>query len=244
MRQSGAITNKDVLIQRLQNQIRQAETAGRVDDGACISSGCAAIDRILPAGGYLPGTLVQWLTRGGQGINFLSLLAAKHACEKGGALVVFDPLNQFYPPAAAAIGINLDHLIILRSDTSRKCDSSSPDDSQQKFLWAIDQTLRCPAVAAVWGAINSINEKWFRRFQLSAESSGCLGLFIQPVCQAKQPSWAEVQWLVGSPSGQSTHAGREQLLSLKLTRCRNTQSGKTIDLSINTITGDVRQVRS
>ena len=61
MRQSGAITNKDVLIQRLQNQIRQAETAGRVDDGACISSGCAAIDRILPAGGYLPGTLVQWL---------------------------------------------------------------------------------------------------------------------------------------------------------------------------------------
>ena len=248
MRQSETITNKNVLIERLQNQIRQAETTGRVADGTSISSGCEAINRVLPAAGYPSGTLVQWLSDGGQGIHFHSLLVAKQACENGGALVVFDPLNHFFPPAAAAIGINLDHLIILRTDESSKHAQLPQHDSQQKLLWAIDQTLRCPAVAAVWGAINTISEKWFRRFQLSAESSGCLGLFIQPTCQARQPSWAEVQWLAGPPSRQSfkTHdsARRELFLSLKLTRCRNTQTGKTIDLAINTITGSVRQVRA
>lgn len=254
MQQSREITDQSILIEQLQNQIRRAETTRRVDDGTCISSGCEAINRMLPAGGYLPGAIVQWLTHGGQGVDFLSLLAAKNACEQGGALVVFDPHNRFYPPAAAAIGINLGNLIILRADEASNS-NHSPHDSQSNLLWAIDQALRCPAVAAVWGAIDSIGEKWFRRFQLSAETSGCLGLFIQPLRQSRQPSWAEVQWTVGPSSKQSRpqasssspehslQAGRELRLSLKLTRCRNTHTGKSIVLSINTITGNVRQLR-
>lgn len=249
---------KSDLIDHLRNRIRKVETAGRIDDGSRISSGCAAVDRLLPEGGYQRGTLVQWLTGGGHGADYLSLLLAKEACADGGALVVIDPQNQFYPPAAAAIGINLDNLIVLR--TGGQPGAYSPASSND-LLWSIDQSLRCPAVAAVWGPLDQIDERWFRRFQLSAESSGSLGLFIQPTSQARQPSWAEVQWLVSqAPRNQletprsdvvansnatDSNAGHwhSQQVRLHLTRCRGTQTGKTIHLSINTITGNVQLAR-
>lgn len=235
------------LIDRLRNRIRKVETAGRINDGISVSSGCQAIDRLLPGGGYQRGALVQWLTNGGHGADYLSLLLAKEACADGGALVVLDPLNQFYPPAAAAMGLNLDNLIIVRTKKS-----SQLQDQQNDLFWSIDQSLRCPAVAAVWGPLGQIDERWFRRFQLSAESSGCLGLFVQPLSQARQPSWAEVQWMVNhvrqprvNPQ-RDFHRGprhgnhpRSQFVRLQLTRCRGTQTGKTVHLSINTITGNV-----
>ena len=241
------------LIDRLRTRIRKVETASRVDDGVRVSSGCAAIDRLLPDGGYQRGMLVQWLTSGGHGADYLSLLLAREACADGGALVVFDPLNQFYPPAAAAIGINLDNLVILRTQQSATQQQVLPND----LLWSIDQSLRCPAVAAVWGPLDHIDERWFRRFQLSAESSGCLGLFIQPVHEARQPSWAEVQWLVSHVSrsqfdpreslphrpNPDADPSRSQLVRLHLTRCWGTQTGKTLNLSINTITGNVHPAR-
>ena len=80
----------------------------------------------------------------------------------------------------------------------------------EDFLWAIDQSLRCPAVAAVWGQLPEFKtpflaERWSRRFQLSAESSGCLGLFIAPLKTtgyqnssrnsfSNHACWSEVQW--------------------------------------------------
>lgn len=289
------------LLDQLRNQIRGVETAGRMDDGVRVSSGCAAIDRLLPGSGYQRGTLIQWLTSGGQGADYLSLLVARQACQDGGALVVLDPLNQFYPPAAAAIGVNLDNLIILRTENL----AGSEQELQVDLLWSIDQALRCPAVAAVWGPLDRIDERWFRRFQLSAETSGCLGLFVQPIPAARQPSWAEVQWMVSpvrapsrraaetrdartiqlaenrgadvvarefapgrqkggatngalcaglptphtpdrrSPSNQHQQlpAHSEQQVRLQLTRCRGTQTGKTVNLSINTITGNVQLAR-
>lgn len=241
-------TSQSCWVDRLRNKIQKFETAGRVGDGTRVASGCAAIDRMLPGGGYSRGALIQWLTGGGQGANYLSLMVAMQACAEGGALVVFDPQNEFYPPAAAAIGINLDHLIILRTDNtaSQKQTGCGPVLSND-LLWSIDQALRCPAVAAVWGRLGHLEERWFRRFQLSAESSGCLGLLIQPTCESRQPTWAEVQWLVSDvrrpPASQATPSLQTQEVRLQLARCRASATGKSVNLSINTITGSVQPVR-
>lgn len=251
------------VLSRLREDIRKVETAGRMGDVSRISSGFPAIDRLLPEGGYLRGVLVQWLTGGGLGADYLSLVLARQACENGGALVVADPFNQFYPPAAAAIGINLDHLVVLRGKHLDRADSQGQTD----FFWSIDQALRCSGVAAVWGPLGKVDERWFRRFQLSAETSGCLGIFVQPLEVLRQPSWAEVQWVVSDgvrrAKGERDHRGSlqqlhgpshrsadfqppssgnfcaRQKLRLQLTRCRGTQTGKSIDLSIDAITGSV-----
>ena len=244
------------MVSQLRNQIRSVETAGRVDGQARVSSGCAAIDRLLPGSGYQRGTLVQWLTGGGQSADYLSLLTAKQAAADGGAIVVLDPQHQFYPPAAAAIGINLDNMIVLKGASSATSSSNRFSENKEldsDLLWSIDQALRCPAVAAVWGSLGRIGERWFRRFQLSAESSGCLGLFVQPIAQARQPSWADVQWCVsnsevGGRNSEGFHSDLRPPTSdfqtqLQLTRCRGTQTGKRINLKINTITGNVQTAR-
>jgi hypothetical protein len=115
------------------------------------------------------------------------------------------------------------------------------------FLWSIDQALRCPAVAAVWGPMETIDVRWFRRFQLSAESSGCLGLFVQPLSAASAPTWADVQWQVeglNSTDRSLRSPGRnEQLVRLTLNRCRGTFAGKTVCLGINTVTGNTQEAR-
>lgn len=243
-------------IKHLQQCIHGVETAQRVDAGETISSGCASIDQLLPGGGYAKGVLVQWLSAGGYGVDYLSLLTAREACRDGGALVIVDPQQQFYPPAAAAMGINMGNLIVLREPTSSPRRGSQGQGAHtaelnSDWLWSIDQALRCSAVGAVWGALPAFNERWFRRFQLSAESSGCLGLFLQSLQEARQPSWAEVQWLVTprpssdrrpaelSPKSARGTTARQQSLQIQMTRCRGARTGKKLLLNIDAVTGQV-----
>jgi hypothetical protein len=245
------------LIQKLRDRICSVEVGARAGSDQTVSSGCVVLDCLLPAGGYGRGSLVQWITAGGNGADYLSLLTAREACRDGGSLVVIDPANQFYPPAAAVMGLPLERTIILRDQATRASSrarslyshsvAAAESLEDNDFLWSIDQALRCPAVAAVWGPMDTIDARWFRRFQLSAESSGCLGLFVQPLSAASAPTWADVQWHVhglNSTNQNSYQPDRnEQLVQLTLNRCRGTFAGKTICLGINTVTGDVQEAR-
>ncbi|MEL7497211.1 MAG: hypothetical protein AAFN77_06340 [Planctomycetota bacterium] len=243
---SGAVNLQQ--IQELQNQINRVETGHRINPGETVSTGCDVIDRLLPGRGYPKGVLVQWLSDGGFAADYLSLLAAKEACRDGGALVIIDPFHEFYPPAVAALGMNMANLIVLRGQLPSGSEPNSTDDLENDLLWSIDQSLRCPAVGAVWGPMQAIDERWFRRFQLSAESSGCLGLFLQPLSQARQPTWAEVQWLVTAPSRfhatPRSQRTRSQYAQLQLTRCRGTRTGKKVVLEIDTVSGNIKEKRN
>lgn len=256
---------QDGVVLALQNRIRKAETAQRVGQGKVVSSGCEAIDRLLPGRGYAPGTLVQWLVPdvfpggrsqtagvaanaiqpGGLAADYLSLLTAIEACKDGRSLVVLDPWHQFYPPAVAALGVDMANLIILRSQAETR-QQAAAGQTDNDLYWAIDQSLRCSAVGAVWGPLGSIDQRWFRRFQLSAESSGCLGLFVQSVKEAKQPSWAEVQWLVagtkttGARDALSSN-DRQQRVKLRLLRCRGGKAGRSIEVGVDAVTSQVQQ---
>ena len=229
-------------LKTLRAQVSAIENERTVGNSDTISGGAAVIDRILPAGGYRKGVLVDWIAPTGCAADFLSMKVAKEAASHGGAIVIIDPDRQFFPVAAAAMGLPMEQLIILQS--SSKPGSGAID---QDLLWAIDQSLRSPAVAAVWGPLPKIDDRWSRRFQLSAESSGCLGLFVRPLSVARQPSWAEVQWLV-SPAAEIVGAAKADLnlffTRLQMVRCRGSHTGQSALLSINTVTGSVRKARS
>lgn len=291
-RSSGQPATRNPLLAslpQLREKIRAVETENRRGAGHIIQNGCEAIDSLLPEGGYPQGSLVQWLSSGGLGAEYLSLRVAQQACQAGGALVIADPQKQFFPPAAAAMGLKLDNLILLQPE------------NEKELWWGIDQALRCSAVAAVWGWLDVIEERQFRRFQLSAESSGALGLFLQPYVAARKPSWAEVQWLVGmnslpasysptisslelsqpdseetlpiasefrdvpiewkapisfSPTSVAFQSAAELLqasmlkpptrrtVSLQLTRCRGTYTGKSLWLVIDPVTGAIQKTNA
>jgi len=229
------------LISVLQAEISHLETASRKCGDETVSTGSSAINRLLPGGGLVRGTLVEWFCpAAGCGAELLSLWAAREACQPARALVVIDPQRKFYPLAAAACQIDLQQTIVLR------------ETDPQKLLWAIDQSLRCPAVGAVWGDLGEVDERWLRRFQLSAETSGVLGLFIRSQQLRHLPSWSEVQWLVeprpcsiGANAFSVEGLAEENLrysrsLRLHLLRCRNRAHMKHVDLLIDLPTGKIQ----
>ena len=131
-------------------------------------------------------------------------LAVRAAAAEGGAIVVLDRRRNFYPPAAAALGVELEQVMVVRA--------GSPDDE----LWAFDQALRCPGVAAVWGAIDKLPSRWFRRLQLAAENGGGVGHVLRPARVRGWPSWSYAQLLVEPlPSAAAQSAGGRRWRSLE-----------------------------
>ena len=161
-------------------------------------TGLAPLDRALPHGGIPNGAVVEILADT-EGIGATSLAmrlaaAMSRSCassyhsnartdDASRAVVILDTRGDFYPPAAEAWGLALTQLIVVR--TSRDAEA----------LWAVDQALRCRAVAAVIAPITRTDERISRRLQLAAESSGAIGLVLAPA-RYRRKSFAALQMLV------------------------------------------------
>lgn len=237
------------IVRQLQGRVRRIEGARRRDDEPPISTGCAALDALLPAGGLQRGTLLEWFpappgshggSQRGSGAGTLAMLLARAALGEGGALVVMDRRRTFYPPAAAALGIDWERLILVRA----------PSEADE--LWALDQALRCPGVAAVWAPLEKLGAHDFRRLQLAAETSGAIGLLLRPSRLRGQPSWAHLQLLVTprlraasqqpGPSSSVNRRLRVELIRIRGAAISNTT--KTIELEIDEQTAAMRAVDS
>jgi protein ImuA len=172
----ASLASAHELVASLRREVARLEAGRPPENERPISTGSAALDRLLPAGGLRRGTLVEYLRpAAGSGAGMLALVAAREACRDGRAFVVLDrPIptrsasegerfGRFYPPAAAAWGIDLSAMLVLRPDNDADA------------LWALDQALRCPGVGAVWATCDRLDVRDFRRLQLAAECGGTLG---------------------------------------------------------------------
>jgi hypothetical protein len=178
-----------------------------------ISTGWAPLDGLLPGGGWAGGTLVDWLAEGaGCGAMTLALSSTACALEEGGACVVIDLRQEFYPPAAAELGVPLERMIVVRPPSPRL------------GLWAWEQALRFRGVAVTLGEWGSVDERAFRRLQLAAEAGGGLGFLVRPMACRGEPSWAAVRLGVSAmPSGELSRRWRVEMV----------QSGAVVELSMN-----------
>jgi protein ImuA len=227
-------------VEALRRQIARLEQSRPRSGNPPISSGCGPLDRLLPEGGFRRGTLAEWLSVGeGGGATGLALAAGREACRPigggleqsrcewaGGVLVVLDRLGEFYPPAAARLGIEPENLIVIQAGT------------QADNCWALDQALRCPGVAAVLAWLEKLDGRTFRRLQLAAEEGGGLGLLIRPPPARQEPSWADVRLLV-EPLPATSGVSHQRRLRIHLLRCRGGANGRSVDLVIDDETRSV-----
>lgn len=231
-------TSPSGIVQTLREQLRGIELAGRAAGRPPpISSGCEALDRLLPTRGLVSGQLIEWLVeQPGSGAGTLAMVVAWQACGcDGRVLVVADRARHFYPPAAAAWGIDLKQLIVLRAQ------------SERDELWALVQSLRCPGVAAIWAPLDRLDQRSFRRLQLAAEEGGGLGLLLRPASVRGKPTWSDIQLLVQprpsprAPFGESS-ASRGRRLRVELVRCRGGEAGQgAVELEMDEVTGIIRE---
>lgn len=132
-----------------------------------VSSGLPALDSALPAGGFRRGTLVEWLADSpGSGTTRSALHAAGRAIGEGRPLVVVDARQTFHPPGIGS-AIDWSQVLLVRAS-----------DEAQAY-WAVDQALGTSGVGAVLTFFDRDDERKLRRWQLSAERSGVLGLIVR-----------------------------------------------------------------
>lgn len=254
------------LVTRLAREVRQLESATeQAAASEVVSTGCQALDSCLPQGGYVLGSVVEYLrARPASGASYLALAAAASALRAtGGYMVIVDTQHSIYPPALAAQGIDLQRVVWVRPQ------------SRADALWAVDQSLRTPAVSAVFAELPSIDDRSARRMQLAAEAGSGLALLVRSAAARQAPSWAEVQWLVqarsakvGAPeSGVPRHPASHSLrpstplsnhlatapqsgpsmgrrLQLQLLRSRGGRAGATLEVAVHAVTGAIERVRN
>lgn len=148
-----------------------------------------AIDAVLPGGGLARGALHE-LFAAGPGAGAATAFAALLAGRAGGTVLWIAPAltEKPYPPGLAAFGLDPAALLVAEAPPAA-------------LLWAAEEALRCPALAAVifLGAAPGLVAA--RRLQLAAEAGGTLGLLLRPDAAAPPPSPAHTRWRVAALPG-------------------------------------------
>lgn len=203
------------MVEQLRSQLRRWETRSPDEAEKLVSTGFAELDRLLPEGGLKHGSLVEWLSAAGSGAGTLALAAARQTLGQGGPLVVVDRAGEFYPAAAALAGIEWSDLIVLRP-------RSVIDET-----WAVDQSLRSPAVGAVLCWTRQADARTRRRWQLSAETGQTFGLLVCPERVRGHACWAAVRWLIEPMVSMPGRRVRATLLY-----CRSGAAGGQVELEL------------
>ena len=220
----------------------RAESHGSELPEKTISTGIEALDRLLPDAGFREGTLIEWLAEAGSG-DQLALLAAGPALGKDRFLIVIDSEKTFYPPAAAALGIDLGRLILVRPGKFARptktphpvlspgtCREASARQARHtetpstETLWALEQTLQSRGVAVTFCRLQRLNARVFRRLQLAAERGGGLGFLIRALPRGTSLRGATCGCGSSRPRGEFSPSGRRW--RVEVLRCRRGEAGQ------------------
>jgi protein ImuA len=228
------VARRVLTLERLAGQLQKLERTSHPvrDSNGTVSSGLEILDRLLPDAGFHSGTLIEWIAEKGSA-DQLALLAARSALGEDRVLIVIDDEESLYPPAAAALGIDLRRLILVRpGNVARRGVQAKtekrPAAASVETLWALEQALASRGVAVTFCRLEKLSARVFRRLQLSAERGGGLGFLIRPPTARGEPSWSDVRFGVetmGEGGSSSARRWRVEVL-----RCRRGAAGERFAL--------------
>jgi len=132
---------------------------------ASVPTGHAALDAVLPGGGW-PGAGLTEVLLAREGIGEIALmLPALAALQRARRDIVWiAPPHRPYAPALAAAGIDLARFHVV--------ECARPDDA----LWACEQALRAPECGAAFAWLATRDERRLRRLQVAAREGRTFGV--------------------------------------------------------------------
>ena len=148
------------------------------------STGFAALDALLPHGGWPQGALSELLIPA-EGVGELTLLMPTIArmTQAGRLVALIAPPFCPYAPAWQRAGVDLRYLEIV--DTNAQASKGA--------LWAFEQCLRSAAFSAVLGWPSNADGPALRRLQVAADTGECLGFAVRDRRHADNPSPAALR---------------------------------------------------
>jgi hypothetical protein len=132
---------------------------------ATLPSGFAALDAVLPGGGWPQGALTEvLLEREGIGELRLTLPALARVQAERRDVVWVAPPYRPYAPALAAAGLDLARFCVVRCREAKDA------------LWAYEQALRAPECGAAFAWLAVHDERVLRRLQVAAREGRTWGV--------------------------------------------------------------------
>jgi protein ImuA len=184
--------------------------------------GLAGIDRALPGGGLLRGSLheLHGEPRLAAALGFAVALLGRLLAD-GGHAVWIGPRDELFGPGLAELGLPPERLLVVRAR------------ARTARLWALEEALHSPGLVAALAEIDRLSLIQSRRLQLAAETRGVCALLLRPLAAGASLSVAATRWritplaseaLVGWLPGAPTALGPPRW-RLELLRCRGGQTG-------------------
>ena len=190
-----------------------------------LCTGVDALDEIAPGKGFVCGAVHELLSAG-EASSFLFAVLLARSAAKNGWIVWCDREHQFYPPAAAALGLPLDRLLLLQAT------------NEKEDLWGAIESLRCKGVAACVASPARLSPLQARRFQLAAERGGGCGILLRPAKAKVLPYAAATRWLISPEPGEKM----TQRIGIQLVHGHGGRVGQSIIVEQNRETDIVRAV--
>jgi cell division inhibitor SulA len=156
-----------------------------------LPSGHAALDALLPGGGWPLGALTEvCCAQPGMGEIGLLLPALAQLRESSRWLGWVAPPHPLYAPALAGAGIDIERCLVVEPPQPGL--RHAPARAQQA-LWAAEQLLRGGACGAVLLWWDGEDANALRRLQLAAESGQALAVLFRPEAAASRLSPAALR---------------------------------------------------
>lgn len=164
------------LIEDLRERIRRIERRPP-RRAAFEATGLPEVDALLPGGGFPRGALSEIAGGPGSGKTALCLAAMARAMRGEGLGAFVDGRGELYPPAAAALGVDLGRLLVVRSGEALA------------GLWAAEALLGSGAFEVVAMDLPPLAARrpggaspgaLARRLLAAAEKGGAVGLWLAP----------------------------------------------------------------
>jgi cell division inhibitor SulA len=157
------------------------------------STGFAALDALLPHGGWPQGALSELLIPA-EGVGELTLLMPTIArmTQAGRLVALIAPPLCPYAPAWQRAGVDLRYLEIVRADTHANMQTNA-QFHRRGALWAFEQCLRSAAFSTVLGWPSNADGPALRRLQVAADTGQCLGFAVRDSRHAGNPSPAALR---------------------------------------------------
>lgn len=141
----GEASQAEVL-ERLRDQIRKLQAAPR-RYLSVLRTGVSPLDALLPEGGFVLGQAIELCGEAASGRTTLVLRALAAAHRERRLCAYVDGPRELYPPAAAALGVDLARLLWVRPPSPRQA------------VWAAIQLLRSGVFS---GVVLDLNVAGFR----------------------------------------------------------------------------------
>jgi protein ImuA len=184
---------RHALIAQLREEIRRIERRP-ARRGGVVPCGLAEMDAALPGGGFPRGALSELVGGPASGKTAVAL-ALLSALGQEDLSAWVDARGELYPPAGAALGVDLARLLIVRPAAEEGAGAEPP----RTALWAAEALLGAGAFAAVvvdiplrgpargWDGIA-------RRLQSAVEKGGAVGLWLSaPGGAARVPAAVRIE---------------------------------------------------